>query len=59
VPQRRRRWALAGYVWMGWVGTSAWRHSAAPVPASNSRSQAAEESLTYTIGPGDVIQVLV
>lgn len=44
---------------MVWVGTSACRHSATPVPASNTRSQPADESLTYTIGPGDVIQVLV
>lgn len=32
---------------------------ATPAPVSAARSQPADESLIYTIGPGDVIQVLV
>ncbi len=44
---------------MAGVGTSACRHSATLVSVSNTRSQPADRSLTYTIGPGDVIQVLV
>jgi protein involved in polysaccharide export with SLBB domain len=41
------------------IGTSACHHSATPVSASSTRGQPADESLTYTIGPGNVIQVLV